>query len=45
MTQSPAEVSAQYGRILEYDMRQMADDFNMIFMLDRPTRLSKWVMR
>ena len=45
MTRTPADVRATYSRSAQYDMRQMADDFNFIWMLDRPTRLSKWVMR
>ena len=45
MTQSPADVRAAYARSFEYDMRQLADDCNYVLMLDRPSRLSKWVMR
>lgn len=45
MTQTPAEVRADYGKNLEYSMRQLADDCNYVLMLDRPTRLSRWLIR
>ena len=45
MTQSGADVRASYVRSFKYDLLQMADDFNYMMMLDRPTRLSKWVTR
>jgi len=45
MTQSAAEVKATYDQIGEYSARQIADDWNYIIMMDRPSRLSRWVMR
>jgi len=45
MTQTPADVRATCARTFEYDLRQMADDCNYTLMLDRPSRLSRWVMR
>lgn len=45
MTHTPQEVKATYDQIMEYSARQIADDWNYIIMMDRPSRLSRWVMR
>lgn len=45
MTQSPEEVRATYSRVWEYELRQMSDDWNFIWLLDRPSRLTRWQMR
>jgi hypothetical protein len=34
-----------YGRIVELESRQMADDFNMIWFADRASRLNRYSMR
>ena len=45
MTQSSAEVKATYRRSWQYDLRQMSDDWNHAWLLDRPSRLTRWQMR
>lgn len=45
MTQSSEEVTAQYGRIWGYELQQMSDDWNFAWLVDRPSRLTRWVMR
>ena len=35
----------QYGRIAEVNRRVLSEDVNSILLLDRPTRLTKWVVR
>ena len=45
MTQSAAEVRTTYGRAWEYEFRQMADDWNYAWHVDRPSRLTRWQMR
>jgi hypothetical protein len=45
MTRSGDDNWATFERSVQYDMRQMAEDFNYVWMLDRPSRLSRWVMR
>lgn len=45
MTQSSADVRNTYSRVCEYDMRQLADDWNRMWLLDRPSRLTRWQMR
>ena len=45
MTHSADEVKATYDQVNEYAVRQIADDWNYIIMMDRPSRLSRWVMR
>ena len=45
MTQSPAEVRATYDRVLDSQMRMMAEDVNFALMIDRPSRLTRWQVR
>ncbi len=45
MTQTPAEVRANYDRILDTQLRMMADDTNFALMIDRPSRLTRWQTR
>lgn len=45
MTQTPSQVASTYGRVFEYDFREMPDDWNFIWMVDRPSRLTRWQMR
>jgi hypothetical protein len=45
VTMSPQENRANVRSVLELDMREMADDWNMIWMADRQTRLTRWHTR
>lgn len=45
MTQSPAEVRNTYRRSCEYDTLQLSEDWNHMWLLDRPSRLTRWVTR
>ena len=45
MTQSSADVRHTYSRVWDYELHQMSDDWNLMWMLDRPSRLTRWQMR
>lgn len=45
LTKSPGEVRNTYKRIVEYDMRMMSEDWNALWLMDRPSRLTRWQMR
>ncbi len=45
LAQTPDEHRNQVARVLEQDRRAIAEDLDLLFMTDRPTRLSKWHSR
>ncbi|MGD8452327.1 MAG: hypothetical protein PVJ57_10955 [Phycisphaerae bacterium] len=45
MTDSAAEVHQTYGRVWQYELLMMSDDWNFAWHMDRPTRLTRWQMR
>ncbi len=45
VAKTPAENSAVHRQIFELDVRQMGDDWNLIWMADRQSRLTKWHTR
>ncbi len=45
VTKTPAEVRNTYKQELDLDMRQIADDWNMIWLADRQYRLTRWYTR
>ena len=45
VTKSPEENVANVRSVLELDMREMADDWNMIWLADRQNRLTRWHTR
>ena len=45
LTKSADENNAAIARAQEIESREMADDWNMIWMQERPSRLSRWVVR
>jgi hypothetical protein len=45
VTRSPKENVANVRSVLELDMREMADDWNMIWLADRQNRLTRWITR
>ena len=45
MTKTPEENLTNYRSIVELDMLQLADDWNMIWLMDRQCRLTKWHTR
>ncbi len=45
MTQSPHEHYQSIYDIAAQDRRALVDDLDMLFMTDRPTRLTRWVTR
>lgn len=45
VTKSPAEISRTVEQSVDMDLRQITDDWNMIWLVDRQYRLSKWHMR
>ena len=44
-TQTAAEVRTTYQRVWQYEMLQLSDDWNDMWMLNRPSRLTRWVTR
>lgn len=42
---SADENRAIHRRITEMDMYQIADDWNLIWMMERQSRLNKWYIR
>ncbi len=45
VTKTPSEVAHTTRQTLDLDLRQITDDWNMIWMSDRPYRLTKWYTR
>jgi len=45
MTQSSEDHANYISDIAEHDRRLLADDLDLLFMTDRPTRLSRWHSR
>jgi len=45
VTMSGKESVANTRSVLELDMREMADDWNMIWLADRQNRLTRWHTR
>jgi len=45
MTQSPGDHASYISDIAEHDRRALADDLDLFFMTDRPTRLTRWQTR
>jgi hypothetical protein len=44
-TRSPEQREAHHRRIIENDMKLMVEDWDAFWLMDRPTRLSRWVER
>jgi hypothetical protein len=44
-TRSSAERAALHRRIIENDMKLLVEDWDLLWMNERPTRLSRWVER
>lgn len=42
LAESPDEHFHRADMILDRDRRALAEDLDLLFMTDRPTRLSKW---
>lgn len=42
---SEEQRSAHHRRIMENDLKLLVEDWDMFWMVDRPTRLSKWLER
>lgn len=42
LTQSPTEHRQSVSRIAAHDRRALAEDLDVFFMTDRPTRLTRW---
>ena len=45
VTKSPAEVSSIYQQMTDLDLRQIGDDWNLLWLADRQYRLTKWQTR
>ena len=45
MVKSPAEVKSTYRQALDTDLRQMAEDWNVLWLADRQYRLTRWYTR
>jgi hypothetical protein len=45
VTKSAADNQASQRQIMELEMRQIADDHNLIWMTDRQNRLTRWITR
>ena len=45
VTKTAAENRATHRQIVELDMREIGDDWNLIWMADRQCRLSRWHTR
>lgn len=44
-TRSSEQRMAHHRRIMENDLKLLVEDWDMLWLMDRPTRLSKWVER
>jgi len=45
ITKSPEQVKNTYRRSLDLEMKQLAYDWNYIWLAHRPGRLTEWHMR
>lgn len=45
LTQSPHEHYQMVSDVASHDKRALADDLDLLFMTDRPTRLTRWHSR
>lgn len=45
VSKTPAENLNNTRSIVELDMREMADDWNLIWLTDRQSRLTRWHTR
>ena len=45
VTMTPEQNQANTAQIWELEMRQLADDWNLIWMTNRPNRLTRWQTR
>jgi hypothetical protein len=45
VAKTPGERQNAYTRALDMDMRQLADDWDTIWMFDRERRLTRWHIR
>lgn len=45
VTMTGAENRAQMKRVCEMEMRQIGDDWNLIWLSERPSRLTRWHSR
>ncbi len=45
VAKTPEENLTMYRQIAELDIRQMADDWNLIWLADRQSRLTRWHTR
>ncbi len=45
VTKSPEEVKLQYQRYTDLQLRQLADDWNYFWLMDRHSRVSRWHTR
>jgi hypothetical protein len=41
MTETPVEASARRQRVLDLEQRELNDDVDLLFHMDRPSRLSR----
>lgn len=44
LNMSKSEHQHLYERDVYHDVRTLPDDIDLLFMLDRPTRLSRWLV-
>ncbi len=44
LTQTQGEHQKTYDTIISHDMGTLPDDIDYMLMMDRPTRLSKWLI-
>ncbi len=42
LTQSPHEHTQMAGDVLERDARALIEDLDILFLMDRPSRLNRW---
>ncbi len=45
LTQTPEEYCYTERRTIKYNMLQIPEDARMLILLDRPSRLSRWLVR
>ena len=45
VTDTPEEIKATQKQMYDLDFRQMTDDWNYFWLVDRPYRLTRWHMR
>ena len=45
VTDTPEEIKATQKQMYDLDARQMTDDWNYFWLVDRPYRLTRWHMR